>query len=114
VEAEREDEPAQERGRWRSGGNSDYFGAGQGSRRLGRLLDLETQAEPNLSQRYVRQRVARALGCVRVYERELGAQLVVAVATEGWEPLGLPARVASQGMPLPGASNGMNGSRRNG
>ena len=51
---------------------------------MGRLLDLETQTEPDLSERDVRQRFACALGYVRAYERELGAQLFVVEA--GQEP----------------------------
>jgi hypothetical protein len=76
------------------------------------LLHFDAQAQPNLRQRDVGQRVARALGDVRIDEGQLGAQLVV--VEESWEPFGFAVRIASHGIPLPGASNGMDGRRRNG
>jgi hypothetical protein len=77
-----------------------------------RLLHLDAEADPNLRQRDVGQRVARALGDVRIDKRDLRAQFLL--VEEGRKPFGPVVRIASHGILLPSASNWMDGSRRNG
>jgi hypothetical protein len=104
---------SESRGRGRGGfGNRD--GPGGRLRNAGwrRLLHFDAEADPNLGRRDVGQRVARALGDVRIDERELRAQLVF--VEESWEPFGSAVRIVSHGIPLLGESSGMDGSRGNG
>jgi hypothetical protein len=94
-------------------GNRDGLGSRllNGGRR--RLLYLDAQADADLRQRDVGQRDPRALCDVRIDERELGAQLVVVVG-ECRKPFGPTLKITSHGIPLPGESNGVDGSRLDG
>jgi hypothetical protein len=101
------------RGRGRLGfGNRDRPGGRLRNAGWRRLLNLDAEADSNLRRRDVGQRVTRALGDVRIDKRNLRAQFVL--VEEGREPFGPVVRIASHGIPLPSASNGMDGSRRNG
>jgi hypothetical protein len=93
-------------------GNRDGLGDRLGNGGCRCQPHLEAQAQPDLRRRDVGQRVARPLGDVRINKRELGAQL--AVVDESWEPFGPTVRITSHGIPLLGANNRMDGSRRNG